>query len=150
MLPYCFQYSRISHRKQYGDRFFTILNERCPRCSHGSGGRTTVRACRRGSRGVIGAETGGITQDIQEPDEIYASVRHDSQDACSLEFSFSSSENDSKLIEGISFADLTDSFCRQTQWIAKVWGSCTPYSDQKSIAEFFRRFCCCAHFLLLF
>ena len=100
--------------------------------------------------GVIGAETGGITQDIQEPDEIYASVRHDSQDACSLEFSFSSSENDSKLIEGISFADLTDSFCRQTQWIAKVWGSCTPYSDQKSIAEFFRRFCCCAHFLLLF
>ncbi len=93
---------------------------------------------------------GGITQDIQEPDEIYASVRHDSQDACSLEFSFSSSENDSKLIEGISFADLTDSFCRQTQWIAKVWGSCTPYSDQKSIAEFFRRFCCCAHFLLLF
>jgi len=82
---------------------------------------------------------GGITQDIKELNEIYASVRHDPQDACSLEFSFFSPENDGKMIDEISFADLTDSFCHQTQWIGKVWGSCKPYSDQKSIVDLFQK-----------
>lgn len=78
---------------------------------------------------------GGITQDITELDRIYESVQHDTQEACSLEFTFSARENEGKLIEGISFTNLTDSFCQQRQWIAKVWGECEVCTDQKSTAE---------------
>ena len=82
---------------------------------------------------------GGITQDITELDKIYASVKHDPQEACSLEFTFSAPENEGKLIEDISFTNLTDSFCQQPQWIGKVWGSCEAYTDQKSTAELLKK-----------
>ncbi|MCI9141091.1 MAG: hypothetical protein HFH87_00545 [Lachnospiraceae bacterium] len=82
---------------------------------------------------------GGITQDITELDKIYSSVQHDPQDACSLEFAFFTPENDGKLIEKVSFTNLTDSFCQQPQWIGKVWGACESYTDQKSIAELLKK-----------
>lgn len=81
---------------------------------------------------------GGIMQDMAEPDKIYASVQHDPQYACSLEFTFSAPENDDRLIDKVNFTNLTDSFCQQTQWINKIWGSCEAYTDQESIAGLLR------------
>lgn len=77
---------------------------------------------------------GGIIKDIQNIDDVYSSVQHDSNNPCSLQFEFSSDSNE-KLIENIVFNDKTQSFWDQTTCIEKIWGKCTPYTDQTKVNE---------------
>ncbi len=77
---------------------------------------------------------GGIKKEIQNIDDVYSSVQCDPDCPCSLQFEFSSSNNE-KLIKNISFNDKTQSFWDQTTCMEKIWGKCTAYNNQKEVND---------------
>ena len=67
---------------------------------------------------------------------------HTSDSGCTLAFSYAvcndtgeSNRDAYNLVKKISFEDLTDSYMKQTKWVAKVWGDVETLSTQEKIKE---------------
>lgn len=87
------------------------------------------------------AATDGKT-DTSDQKETFPQPSHTPDSGCTLAFSYAvcndtgeSNKDAYNLVKKISFEDLTDSYMKQTKWVAKVWGDVETLSTQEKIKE---------------
>ena len=71
---------------------------------------------------------GGLTEEIDDPDTAYKSIKYLTNKDCTLQFEVCS---DNEIVDKVASENITNSFFKQTEYIEKVWGKCVVLGSQQ-------------------